>query len=240
MLKSILCLLIMASAAFANENSAGAGATLGEALGQQKKTFTEKMPKDVVDLFERNVQDMKGSGLEKKALTVGKKVPDASINLNGTKVSLRQIYGRGPLVLKFYRGGWCRYCMTELKHYDSIYNEFKEAGAQIIALAPDTEKMTKKTRSLHELDFDVVSDKGHELARKFGLVYKADDKIVEALKKNGIDLSVYQENGSHELSIPATYVIDRDGTIAFSFIDADYRVRAEPSDVLKAVKALKK
>lgn len=236
---NIIISLLFVVGAFAAGDT-GRGGSLGDALSQRKKTFTEKMPKEVIALHEKNIEDMKGSGLEKKALNVGKKAPDVMINFHGQKRALSQVYSRGPVVLKFYRGGWCPYCMTELKHYDNMIEEFKKAGAQVLAFAPDTEAMSRKTQSTHDLSFDVLSDEGHAIARQFGLVYKMDDKVVEGLKKNGIDVTLYQGNDKKELSIPATYVIGQDGSIAFAYVDADYRQRAEPEDVLKAVKALKK
>jgi peroxiredoxin len=236
---NIFLSLFLVFSAFA-QGDAGRGGGLGEALSQKKKTFSEKMPKEIVELYEKNIQEIKGTGLEKSALNVGKKAPDVMINFHGTKRPLSSVYGRGPVVLKFYRGGWCPYCMTELKHYDNMIEDFKKAGAQILAFAPDTEAMTKKTQSTHDLSFDVLSDEGHAIARQFGLVYKLDDKVVGNLKKNGIDISVYQGNNDKELSIPATYVVNKEGKIVFAYIDADYRQRAEPEDVLKAVKAVNK
>ncbi len=214
--------------------------SLGEALSQKKKTFTEKMPKEVVELYENNIKDLKRSGLEKQALKVGADVPEASIELNGKKHPLSQVYSRGPLVIKFYRGGWCPYCVMELKAYEKLHQEFKKAGAQILAFAPDTSVMCKKTQSLNNLSFDLLSDKDHSLARKFHLVYKLDQKVVNSLKQAGIDLSIYHESNQNELAIPATFVIDTEGKVAFSFVDADYRVRAEPSQVLEIVKKISK
>ena len=43
-------------------------------------------------------------------------------------------------------------------------------------------------------------------------------------------------NGRWVLPMPATYVIDRDGWIVFSHVEADYRERAEPVAALTAVR----
>ena len=229
--------LMFFASSYAAEGGGGNQA-LGEALSQQKKTFSQKMPKDVVDLYENNIKELKATGLDKQALNVGQKVPDVSVVLDGKTIPLSRIYGVGPLVLKFYRGGWCPYCMTELKHYEKMNADFKKNGAQIIALAPDTANEIRNTKTKNSLSYDVVADDHHVIARKFGLVYKVDPKVVENLKKSGIDLSVYQGHSEHELSIPATYVINKDGRVEFAYVDADWRQRAEPSTVLDAVKAL--
>lgn len=108
--------------------------------------------------------------------------------------------------------------MIELKHYDQLDADFEQANSQILAFSPDTAEVTTQTVSKNELSFDVFSDKNHEISRKFGLVYKVDQKIIDGLKKGGIDLSVYQGNRNNELAIPATYVVDKTGKIAFSFV----------------------
>lgn len=213
---------------------------LGEALSQRKKTFSEKMPKEVVELYEQNIKDLKASGLEKQALKVGDKVPEVDIKLGGEKYPLKNVYTTGPLVLKFYRGGWCPYCLTELAHYQKHFSEFKKAGSQVLAFSPDAPDQVEKTKKTHKYDFDILSDDDLALARKFGLVYKLDPKVVAQLKKDGIDLSVYQGHDKNELVIPGTFVINTEGRIVFAFVDADYRVRAEPEQVLKVVKTLPK
>ncbi|HXH30552.1 MAG TPA: redoxin domain-containing protein [Bacteriovoracaceae bacterium] len=213
---------------------------LGEVNSQLSKTFVEKMPKEVVQLYNKNIKDLKATGIEKKSLKVGENAPDVQLTIAGEKVSLSKIYAVKPVVLKFYRGGWCPYCVAEMRHYEALNRDFKKADSQIVGVSPDTTEMSAKTQSKNELTYDLVSDEGHAIARKFGLVYKADSKVVEDLKKNGIDLTIYQGNNSNELSIPATYVIGKDGKIAFAFVDADFRVRAEPSKVLQVVKSLKK
>ncbi len=235
MLKIVLSFLVLMN--FAQARPTG---ELGEINAQLNKTFAEKMPKEVVQLYNKNIKDLKDSGIEKRSLKVGDNAPEAEVTIGGEKLPLKSVYGRGPLVLKFYRGGWCPYCVAEMKHYEKYLKDFKRAGAQVLGVSPDTVDMSAKTMASNELTYDLVSDEGHAIARKFGLVYKADEKIVQELKKNGIDLTVYQGNSNNELSIPATYVIDKDGKIAFAFVDADFRVRAEPETVLKAARALKK
>lgn len=232
MLKFILLSLLFSSFAGAQ--------TLGEIASQRTKTFTEKMPKEVVELYQDNIKELKTSGLEKKALKVGDKVPDVMVNVGGKVQPLSSVYANGPVVLKFYRGGWCGYCMAELKYYENMADEFKAAGAKVLPISPDTIEVSAKTKATNSLSFDMTSDKNHEAARKFGLVYTLDSKVAQSLKKNGVDLSNFQDNDKNELAIPATYVVGKDGKIAFSFVDADYRVRAEPSVVLQAVKAMNK
>ncbi len=239
MLKFVLGFIVLLNFANAFALEGASGDSLGEGLSLRKKTFTEKMPKEVVDLFEKNIKEQKASGIESQSLKVGDKVPDVLVDLGGKKVQLSRIYAEGPVVLKFYRGGWCPYCLMELKHYQKMNAEFKKAGAQILAIAPDNAEQIRETKTKNSLSYDVVSDHHQAIAKQFKLVYKVHPKIAEVLKKSGIDLSVYHGDNENELSIPGTFLVGKDGIVAFAYVDADYRQRAEPSIVLQAVKALK-
>ena len=232
MLKFFALMLLVTNFAYAQH--------LGDVLSIKKKTFTETMPKDVVELYEQNVKDMKAMGIEKKALKVGDKIPDFKLSLGGKIYSISDVYARGPVILKFYRGGWCGYCMAELKYYSNMYGDFTKANTQIIGISPDTQDISNKTRSKNEIKFDLLSDPGHEIAKQFGLVYDLDSKVAQQLKKSGIDLAQYQGDDKADLSVPATYLVNKDGKIAFSFVDADYRKRAEPKVVLEAAQKVNK
>lgn len=229
----MLVFCLFSSQAFARE---GVGAPLS-----RKKSTIENAPKEVVDLYEKNIQQMKGSGLEKKAKKLGDKAPDPEVTIGGETMPLSYVYGAKPLILKFYRGGWCSYCVSELKRFQELNERVEKAGAQILAVSPDTDEMIKKTRETNGLmGFDIVSDKGHAIASQFGLVYDLDSDVAKQLKSSGIDLAAYQGDDKADLTIPATYVIDKQGKIIFSYVDADYRNRTDPEEVIRAIRSLKK
>lgn len=227
MMNFIIGLLIFSTAVFAEP--------LGDAMRAHHKTFTEKMPQDVVDLYQSNIRELKSAGLDKQSLKVGDKVPNIEVMIDGKRVPLSRLYAKGPVVIKFYRGGWCGYCLTELKQYQDMAVEFQKAKATIIAISADTELNSQRTKRTNKFSFELMSDDNLKLARAFKLVYKVDSKILENLKQNGVDLASYQGNNKSELPIPGTFVVDKNGEIAFAFVDADYRVRAEPTQVLHAV-----
>ncbi|WPU67212.1 peroxiredoxin-like family protein [Peredibacter starrii] len=229
----ILVFSLLTGQAFARE---GIGAPLS-----RKKSTIENAPKQVVDFYEKNIQQMKASGLEKKALKLGDKAPEVEVTIGGETMPLSYVYGARPLILKFYRGGWCSYCLTELKDLQEVNDNVEKAGAQILAITPDTDEMIQKTRETNKLTgFDIVSDKGHGIASKFGLVYDVDSNVADQLKKQGIDLAAYQGDDKADLSIPATYVINTKGEVIFSYVDADYRNRATKDELFSAIRSLKK
>ena len=186
--------------------------------------------------FNRATTELRDSGIEKKALSKGLKVPDFKV---GNK-NFSSFYKDKVTIIKFYRGHWCPYCMIELKEYEGLNAQFKKENAQIIAFAPDQLKFIKKTKRDHNITFPIYRDKDLKIAKKFGLAFKMDTKVVTILKKFKINLDKSQGNKKGEVPMPGTYVVDKNGIIQFAFYDADYKKRANPMDVLAVVKKLNK
>jgi peroxiredoxin len=177
---------------------------------------------------------LKESGIEKKAVNLGMSVPN--FKLDGKAIS--SFYGKGNIVLKFYRGGWCPYCMTELKDYQSLLSQFKNSGCEVIAITPDLKKEIKKTKKKHGVGFEIYRDADNAIAKKFGLAFQLDKRLLPIYKKYGVDLEVYQGNKSNELPMPGTYLVDKKGKIRYAFLDADYTKRAPAKEVLKECRKL--
>lgn len=185
---------------------------------------------DVKKEFARATKELKESGIEKQAIAKGVKAPDFKL---GTQ-DFSDIYKTRPVVLKFYRGHWCPYCIKELKEYQSMNSEFSKYG-KIIALVPDKEIEIKKTKKKFDLKFPIYRDTDNKIAKKFGLAFKVDKKVLELYKGYKIDLVSSQGNNNGELPMPGTYVVDTNGRIVYSFFDADYTKRADPKEVLAAL-----
>jgi len=83
----------------------------------------------------------------------------------------------------------------------------------------------------HNLQFEVLSDVGNKIARKYGLVFRLPQEMGRLYKKN-IDFESYYGSDTDELPIPATYIVDTDGVVRYAFIDADYTRRADPKEIL--------
>jgi len=206
-----------------------------EALQAQ---FTASAPAEMIALFERGIQEVGGSGVMENALAVGDKAPDFTLpGATGEEVALSELLDRGPVVVIFYRGGWCPYCNIQLQAMQRHLPEFEAAGATLVAISPELPDHTLDTAQKEELSFEVLSDVGNEVARKFGVVYPLPDYLVEVFRPR-FDLAERHGDDKWELPLAATYVIDTGGTIAHAFVDKDYRKRAEPAEVLAAVNNL--
>lgn len=197
--------------------------TLSDQLKARREEFKAKAPADVQKLYEESIDRLKELKLPESALKLGATMP---------KNTLTQEKGKF-LVVTFYRGGWCPYCMLQLKAFEKLNKEFSAADTKILALAPQATNEIKKTKKMQGLNFELKSDKNLDIARKFGIVFKVEPAIVAAYAKHGIDLS-YSHN---ELPLPATFLFDKNGKVIFSYVDADYRLRAEPQQILDLIKA---
>lgn len=214
-------------------------ASLESQLSARRDASQRKTPKDIKKKMNDGVQALKKSGIAELALGKGKKMPRLTF-LSGSsqKVALYDYLDKGSVVLTFYRGSWCPYCMLELKAYQELIKDFKKGGATIIAVSPDLPQVSKKTKKKHSLDVLVLSDPNNRAAKLIGLSFKVDEATGAIYRNFGIDLSKNQGNDENTLPMPGTYVIDKKGIIQFSFVDPDYTKRAEPSKVLEVVKSL--
>ncbi len=188
---------------------------------------------------ERAVAELFASGIEEKILSVGATAPDFTLKDSSNKaVWSRDLLALGPLVVKFFRGRWCPYCMTELEAWRDLYGQVREHGALMVAVSPQTQRQSDFMVGQHGLPFPVLHDAGNALAEQFGLVYTVPDYLREYYRSILVNIPFVNGEESWRLPLPATYVIGRDRRVLFAEAHADFRVRPEPEEALAAVLAL--
>lgn len=213
--------------------------SLAEDLQTQAASVASMAPAPVLTILNDSVQIVASSGLAGRAVGVGDKAPDFDLpGPNGARVRLADLLFDGPVVVSFYRGGWCPYCNLELRALQAALPEITGLGATLVAISPESPDSSLSTAEKDELTFSVLSDAGSATSRTYGLVYSVDAAMREVLVGFGNDLTKINGTDSWELPIPATYVIGTDGTIAYAFADADYRRRSEPADVVAALRTI--
>ncbi len=212
--------------------------TLKRKLDAKSAEFAKGMPPEVLSGYEKSVADIAATGVLDHAMKVGDHAPDFELpDARGGTMSLKALLAKGPVVLTWYRGGWCPFCNIQLQEYQASLEEMEGAGGQLVAISPQTPEYSLSTAEKDELKFAVVSDAGNKVAKQYGLAYKAPPSAAEMLEK-GVGLAKWNGDSSLELPISATYVVAPDGTIAWAFVDTDYRNRAEPADIIAALRAL--
>lgn len=213
--------------------------TLTQQLADYKAGFIKRVAPERVAMMESATADLRASGIEASALQVGDPAPDITLpDALGQPVRLADLWQSGPLVVIFYRGGWCPYCNLELRAWQQHLPTLATHGARLVAVSPQTPDNSLSTAEKNELAFPVLSDSGLQAAHGFGIAFQMPQSLIDLYSQVGNDLPVLNGNGQWVLPLPATYVIGRDGRIAFAHIEADYRERAEPEDVLKGLRAL--
>src|SRR5262245_32168076 len=207
--------------------------TLASQIQDLNATVRQQAPAHVVDAIERAIRQLAESGLVERALQVGDRAPAFVLpDALGRNVESGSLLAGGPLVISFYRGAWCPYCNLELQAWQRHLPELRALGATLVALSPQTPDASLTLAEKHALAFPVLSDLGHRVARQFGIVFTLDSSLRLVHEVFGVDLPAHNGDSSFELPVPATYLVDRDGTVAGAWVDVDYRRRAEPSQVV--------
>lgn len=180
------------------------------------------------------------TGLEKPGLTVGTAAPDAALQTVDQKdVQLLSYIGKKPVVITFYRGGWCTQCTHALAEWSRKVDELKALGAEVIFITPEKPEFAALTARRSYVNAVFLSDIKMEAARNFNLLTTLDEKTKISYKGYGIDLGAKNAGGTWDLPLPSTYVIDTGGVIRWAFNDPDYKKRARIEEVIEAVKGLK-
>jgi peroxiredoxin len=184
---------------------------------------------------ERAVEELFATGIEENILPVGASAPEFALkDAAGKLVRSADLLALGPLVIKFFRGRWCPYCVTELEAWRDLYGRLRELGALMVAIGPQTPRQSDFMAGQHRLPFPVLTDSGSLVAQQFGLVYTVPDYHRDYYLSILVNIPFINGETSWRLPLPATYVISREGRVAFAEAHADFRVRPEPEDAIVA------
>lgn len=198
-----------------------------------------KLPTDVAATMAQATEDLASSGIVDRSLKAGDTLPAIALpNATGQTVNVQALLAQGPVVIAFYRGGWCPYCNLELRALQQALPEIKALGATLVTISPETPDNSLSTAEKNELDFEVLSDQGNQIARQLGLVFTLPENLRPIYDGFGIDLPAYNGDQSFELPVPATYVVNADGTIVHAFVNADYTQREDPDVIVDVLKKL--
>jgi peroxiredoxin len=208
-------------------------------LTRQLAEFTAKIPDPVAARLRAAFDETTASGVA-PGLGVGERAPNFTLpNAVGEPVGLAPRVAKGPVVLSFYRGEWCPFCNLELRALQAALPRFASHNASLIAISPQTPDHSLSATEKNELTFDVLSDIHQEViaAYRVQFIVSADLKDLH-LEVFHNDLSTHTADGSWDLPIPATFVIDRSCIVRARYVSADYTTRMDPDDIEAALAAL--
>ncbi|WGK64849.1 peroxiredoxin-like family protein [Croceiramulus getboli] len=213
--------------------------TYQENLTELRANLTAMLPEEFLALFDNDANHLQQTHYQILQLEIGDKAPDFTLsNAQNENVRLQKLLQDSRVVLVFYRGSWCPYCNLQLAHYQQALEEMHWYGAQLVAISPQTPDESLSIKEKNELQFEVLSDNGNLIARKYTTVFKNGERPIEAMTALGIDFHAHYSDDSGELPVPAVFVIEQDGTVSFAAsTGGDYRKRVDASVIIAHLKA---
>jgi peroxiredoxin len=213
---------------------------LEQQLAALKAEFARTAPAGRAALYAAKIEELRASFVLQRAVGTGDQAPDFTLpDAYGSPVTVSVLLQRGPVIVTFYRGGWCPYCNLQLRAYQAALPEITALGARLVAISPQLPDGSLSTAQTNALTFDVLSDVGNKVADRFGLVYSLPEELRAALRGNNKALPGINGDDSWELPVPATYVIGEDGRVALAYIDVDWRNRLDPEAIIATLESLR-
>lgn len=194
-------------------------------------------PPQVHAIMKRATDELIATGQAQRTLKVGDKAPVFTLNdPDGHPVSSVELLAKGPLVISFYRGVWCPYCNMELQALEAALPQYRELGANLVAISPQVKANSRKSVRQNHLTFPILSDEKSEVAEAFGLRFSLPDYLIDLYKGFGNDLPTFNDDPAWVLPMPARFVIGQDGLITYAEVNPDYTQRPDPSELLPALR----
>jgi peroxiredoxin len=211
---------------------------LRQKLLEIKAGIAQYVRPDNQAINDRAIRDLTDSGIAQNTLPVGAKAPEFTLpDQNGNQISSADLLAKGPIVVSFFRGRWCPFCVAEIESWRDAWRYIEDAGATLIAISPMLVRHNFFMADQHKLAFPILSDAGNQVAREFGLAYRVPDYQKQLYRSGFVNLPNLKGDEICELPLPATYAGGRDGNVLFAYASADYMERAEPADVMAALRA---
>jgi len=203
-----------------------------------RRAFEASTPPGIVAALAGSVAELVQTGLVRQAVKAGERAPLFRLRSNtGDFVSLSEALDRGPVVVSFFRGGWCPFCRLELQALAEAHSEIERLGATLITLSPQARGKSASLGSGCEPPFPILRDPGCKIASRYRIAFTIRHQFRAAYLELGYPNSTKAK--SWLLSIPATYVLDSSGFVVLSYLDADYTTRLEPTEIIAALTHLR-
>lgn len=169
---------------------------------------------DISATEEEKLKQTSYSDLAQSPVKVGKPAPAFTLpDSDGNPVSLADVSNEQPVLVLFYRGDWCPFCMSQLDSIKGVLPQLKQQGVQVIAISPDEQAAAKNTRRQFGQGFIFLSDVDSKVISAFGIA--RDDQLPH----------------------PAVYLIKQGGEVAWFYASEDYKKRPTGEQLIEIVKS---
>ena len=212
--------------------------SLREIFAERKELIAKYVPPETQAIHSRAVAELRERNSVQNVLPVGAKAPEFELQDHDGKIlSSADLLAKGRLVLCFIRGRWCPFCVGQMEAMNLVLPEIEQAGTTLVAISPQTVRQSFFMHDQHKLRFPLLSDLGNDVARQFGLAYRVNEEQQGVYRRAFVNLPFANGDESWELSIPATYILERDGTVLYASANEDYTERPEPREILRVLSA---
>jgi peroxiredoxin len=209
---------------------------LREIFAERKQLIAKYVPPETQAIHAEAIAELKARHLAENILPLGAAAPAFELpDHNGKPVSSSDLLSKGRLVLCFIRGRWCPFCVGQMEAMNLVLPQIEQAGASFVAISPQTVKQSFFMHDQHKLRFPLLSDAGNRIVRQFGLTYRVPAPQEAVYRRAFVNLPFTNGDDSWELPIPATYIIDRNGTVLYASANEDYTDRPEPAEIIRIV-----
>lgn len=149
-----------------------------------------------------------------------------------------------PVMLLVFRGGWCPYCNVYLSEMRHVIPEIQSLGIDVLFLSGDRPELlyesleSEAQEDIAGLDYTILSDADAQASIALGIAFKASQRAIKYVNKKGDGYTKSSMDRHGVLPVPAVFAIGRDGVIAFTFVNPDYKVRLPADELLAAARAI--
>lgn len=170
-------------------------------------------------------------------IAVGEKAPlFEAMDETGNTFNLENTLKTQAVVLVFFRGEWCPICSQHMKDLQENLELIKKTGAKVVAVSPQKPEYLKKMKEKAGVDFAFIYDEGFKISDAYDLTFLPTSKQLTVYNYMlGAKLEKSQTDDSQRLPVPATFVIQKDGKIAWRQFDRNYKNRSEPEAIIAAL-----
>ncbi|WP_299591436.1 peroxiredoxin-like family protein [uncultured Microbulbifer sp.] len=197
-----------------------------------------RLPEKLPDLAETENADL---GKVETGLKAGEKPADFSVLTHkGKEKSLESLLKENaPILVVFYRGGWCPYCNVQIRQLAEAWPEFEKRGVTPVLISADKPDAGAMAKATYEIPFPVLSDPDLKAHEAFDVVVQIDDATAEKYKTYGIVLEDWSGKDHHKIAAPGIFLVDADGTVEWAHVSKDYKTRPSVDQLLGMLDARK-
>ncbi|MDL2403418.1 peroxiredoxin-like family protein [Rhizobium mayense] len=210
---------------------------LQDELDALRDRDSRNTPPHIWRVRQEAIGDLVSSAIAERAVRAGDQAPAFRLpDPDGKVISSYDLRNGGPVLVVFYRGGWCPYCNLDLHAIQAVAQQVRSLGASIVAVSQQSAHESRSTERMNGLSFPSLVDSGGKVANAFGLRWKLSRELRATELESGLDLAAVNGEPSWTLTMPAMYIINSEGIVEYADISADYTRRCDPTELIPVLR----